>query len=127
MSWSRTATLICLAVYWAALFVGTHIPGGHLEDINTNDKLLHFLGYCGLAFLLTLATRSHGTPLLPGMLVVAVTLAGYAAFDEWSQSFVPRRTSEVGDWVADMAGSLVGMIFGCLVVFVSGRSTPRRL
>ena len=35
---------------------------------------------------------------------------GYGALDEWHQSFVPGRDASVGDWVADSAGVILGLV-----------------
>ena len=35
---------------------------------------------------------------------------GYGALDEWHQGFVPGRDASVGDWVADSAGVILGLV-----------------
>ena len=35
---------------------------------------------------------------------------GYGALDEWHQSLVPGRDVSVGDWVADSAGVILGLL-----------------
>ena len=120
MKWFRTANLVCLAVYWLAMFTGTHLPAEALEGIPASDKTLHLLGYAGLAVLLTLAALPGVRPrpkLLAAVLLVLVT---YAAFDEWSQRFVRGRASELGDWYADVAGSLLGMVIAILASAAAG-------
>ena len=37
------------ALYWLALFTGTHIPAPKLPPIRINDKTIHFVGYGLLA------------------------------------------------------------------------------
>jgi VanZ family protein len=36
--------------------------------------------------------------------------AAYGVTDEWHQSFVPGRTPDVGDWLADAVGAAAGVI-----------------
>ena len=36
--------------------------------------------------------------------------AAYGATDEWHQSFVPGRETELGDWVADATGAAVALL-----------------
>ncbi|MBK9519708.1 MAG: VanZ family protein [Anaeromyxobacter sp.] len=73
------------------------------------DKLLHAGAYLVLAALLALGLR-HATGLGPRRAaLVAVLLASlYGVSDEVHQSFVPNRTADVADWVADVAGAVVG-------------------
>ena len=57
--------------------------------------------------------RHHSIPSPPHWAVICVG-ALYGATDEWHQAFVPRRAPDVGDWVAD----LVGVVLGYTVVVV---------
>lgn len=43
-----------LGVYWAALCVGTHLPGGLVGTPLVSDKTLHFFAYTGLSFLIAM-------------------------------------------------------------------------
>jgi len=74
------------------------------EGIAHVDKIAHFSVYGLLA---TLLCR-----LQPGWRGAAWGLAGASLFgmtDEWHQSFVPGRATDVGDWVADTAGAAVAV------------------
>jgi VanZ family protein len=42
-----------------------------------------------------------------GVLFVIMT---YGMVDEWTQNLVPTRSMEVGDWLADAAGGMAGLI-----------------
>ncbi len=44
------------------------------------------------------------------MLAVGVASA-FGASDEWHQSFVPGRSAELADWVADTAGAACAAMF----------------
>lgn len=64
------------------------------------DKVAHFSAYAVLGWLLAYgADRS-------GITMAWALIAGllYAASDEWHQSFVPGRSVEVADWIADALG-----------------------
>jgi VanZ family protein len=98
-----------LAVYWLAMFLGTHWPRFHLENFPSNtDKFLHFSAYAGLGFLLA-AYRSQKR--LLGLRqfaeIFALTIV-YAVADELLQIPV-GRDCEFLDGVADAAGSLTGL------------------
>ena len=115
----RNIALGTLAVYWMAIFVGTHLPNElpSLEQID--DKILHFGAYAGLAFLLVAAFKArrlrHGTLLLP-LAVAAI----YGCVDELSQKAVPGRQADVADWAADVLGAGVGVFaFGVLSLCIA--------
>jgi len=124
----RNIALGTLAVYWMAIFIGTHLPNDLPSLGEVDDKLLHFGAYAGLAFLLAAACTTlrlrHGTLLLP-MAVAAI----YGCIDELSQRAVPGREADVADWAADVFGAGVGVFaFGVLsfsIVKLSARpATP---
>ncbi len=69
------------------------------------DKVAHFGAYGLLGLLLAHAVRATGLPL-----AAAVALGWlYGASDEFHQSFVPGRSVELLDWVADALGVLAGV------------------
>ena len=87
------------------------------------DKILHF-GYFGiggalLAFI-SLAFRGElGKPLFFIFLALGMSVG---ALDEWHQSWVPGRTgSDLGDFIADSVGTLIGLLSAQQVwrVFIS--------
>ena len=75
-----------------------------------SDKVLHALAYGTLAALLYPALRTSGLAGRRAALLAAGLAALYGASDEWHQSFVPGRSSEVLDWVADVAGAAAGAL-----------------
>ncbi len=118
----RYLCLGTLALYWLVIFLGTHAPGGVSGLKVVNDKLLHFIAYLGLAFLLAAALTSlrvkHGTLLLP--LIVAIV---YGGIDEYTQGFVPGRHPDLADWFADVMGAGVGVLLFSAVNFARRRYT----
>ena len=104
----RRIAIILLSIYWLALFVGTHIP---LRKIGLpgNDKLLHLLAYGGLAFLLAWAVAG-ARPTWRSILAVLLVVSTYGIVDELTQSLIPSRSSDLGDWIADVAGALFGLV-----------------
>lgn len=94
--------MIALAAYWLALFTGTHLP--KVPDVLPvlNDKAKHFVGYFGLTILLCYVGTS--TDLVPRFRRVAVIALSYGIVDELTQLFVPGRSAEFLDFVADACG-----------------------
>ena len=114
----RRAFVAALAVYWLALFIGTHAPSPSLEPAVPNqDKVLHVVAYAGLAFLLSGVNIGRGRHSTRWTTEVFVIVAFYGMLDELTQSFVPGRFAEVLDWVADAVGALLGI--GLFAVFSS--------
>jgi VanZ family protein len=71
------------------------------------DKLLHTIEYVGLAVLLFRAFDGEGLDWRRSAILTVVLVSAYGASDEWHQSFVPLRSSDVFDWLTDtFAGGL---------------------
>jgi VanZ family protein len=68
------------------------------------DKLEHFSVYGLLATLLVRLGRGSRAVWLA---LLAASL--YGASDEWHQSFVPGRTCDVFDWLADTTGAALAI------------------
>lgn len=107
--------IILLVFYWPAIFILTHIPMVSIPmwviQTNTNDKILHYLVYLILVFLLWLAINPNekvnwGRTSVWWVLLVVVW---YGVFDEWLQSYV-GRSCDIADFLADLAGTLTGLI-----------------
>jgi VanZ family protein len=72
------------------------------------DKALHASGYAGLAVLVARACAGEGWSWGVAWLLGTLAASAYGASDEFHQSFVAGRDSEVLDWVADTVGGAVG-------------------
>lgn len=70
------------------------------------DKVIHALLYTVLGAAFAWGRRRSGWAPPHTALIALGSL--YGALDEWHQSFVPGRTPEVGDWVADTVGVILG-------------------
>jgi VanZ family protein len=99
----------CLAVvWWALIFVATHIPLHLPGPVSALDKYQHAAAYLGLAVLLCAAYESWRPRREWGYLGVFLAAAAYGALDEWTQSFVGRQ-SDLLDWFADLGGAALGV------------------
>jgi len=90
------------------------------------DKLLHTAEYGGLAFLLCRAWRGEGFRGRTATLLAVLLASLYGASDEWHESFVPLRTPDVLDWLADTLGSAIGAVAFIASVRVSGSFRRRK-
>ena len=75
------------------------------------DKGVHGLLYLVLGFLAVRALLSRRAPVWQ-LLVLLVAVLIFGALDEVHQRFIPGRTADPRDWVADAVGSVVGMAAG---------------
>ncbi len=97
-----------LVLYMAGIFYASSLsqpplpPGG--------DKPWHLLAYVGLAVLVVRAMAA-GLPrrIAPATAAWSIAIGiAYAMSDEFHQAFVPGRTADVRDLVADALGVIVG-------------------
>jgi VanZ family protein len=74
------------------------------------DKLAHAIEYAGLGFFVARAARRCWPDRSPFRLfAVAVWIAGaWGVIDEIHQAFVPGRSADVFDVVADALGAMIG-------------------
>lgn len=95
-----------LVAGWAAvIFAGSAMPG---SSIPGGYSVYGHLGeYFVLGALVALAT---GGGTRTTVLFALAFCALYAASDEFHQAFVPMRTPDPLDWLADMAGATVGAV-----------------
>jgi len=100
-------------LYAAAIISVSSIPdlSGPELPVIPFDKTAHILEYCGFG-LLTIRGAAHFLHKFSARLLYLFSLtvvAGLGAFDEWYQSFVPGRSSDIRDFLADFAGGLLAI------------------
>jgi VanZ family protein len=106
-----------LALAFAVVVVvGSSLPSSRLPDLGGGyaDKLLHFLEYAVLGYLVTRGWgpgRPTSNSTLGGWFSV-VALLVFAALDEFHQHWIPGRSVEFWDWTADAAGTITGFVLG---------------
>jgi VanZ family protein len=96
-------------VFWPLLVAVTiffassqeHVAAPEIVNI---DKVAHFAVYGLLA---TLLVRLGHRPRAIWLALLATSL--YGASDEWHQYFVPGRSCELGDWIADTIGGALAI------------------
>ena len=91
--------------------------------MGVSDKVEHFTAYAGFALTILwglaggrLSAMSWGTAL--GAVAVASV---YGVTDELHQYFVPGRSCDVRDWMADTSGAAIAVILGLLVTTILRR------
>jgi VanZ family protein len=93
-------------VQLVAVIAGSLVPGRMVPSVvGEHDKWAHFAGYLLLGFLPLAGARS---PKLGIVLALAAIPLGGAL--ELGQHFVPGRTPDFADALANSCGALVGMV-----------------
>ena len=113
------------STFWSSLFLlwgivlwllsDGPIPTHGGPDLPGLDKILHFGYFFGGAGLLSAALYlSHrnrtGLSWRRLVITVVIVLATVGALDEWHQSWIPERSGNDFDWLADVAGALTGAL-----------------
>lgn len=94
------------ALWAAAIFAVSSVPGSNVPG--RFGYLAHFVEYGVLGALLAVGLGRRRDPV--GRALVAIALASaYAVTDEIHQFFVPGRSTDPLDWLADTAGALVAV------------------
>ncbi len=96
-------------ILWGGMIlVATSLPGSALPSppiVLGVDKVVHATLYGVLGWLVARAVegRGWGTWAMMGL-----AMATFAAADEWHQQWIPGRSTDAFDWVADVAGAMAG-------------------
>ena len=109
-----------LGLYWLFIFILTSIPGNQIPKLfGVSDKIKHFGAYFVLAILLNFTLYVQNRfPLLSkkSFYFAFLFTLMYGIIDEVHQIFIPGRSFDWWDLVADVVGSLLGILFVKLVI-----------
>ena len=101
------------ALLYALLIIGlSSIPGSSYPNVRllSYDKVIHFTEYAIFGVLISRVLVVKFTSFWALLVAVVLIAALFGAADELYQRLIPGRDASVGDWVADVAGSLVGSL-----------------
>ncbi len=100
---------MALPIAWMALiFALSSVPGKRVPVPRRWDKVAHGVEYAVLGFLAHRALRATGMAPSRAFAIAVVGSAAFGVSDEWHQSFVPMRSVEAADAIADACGGLAG-------------------
>lgn len=104
-------------ILWMAfVLVMTSWPQLDLSPLsNGGDKVAHFGAYAVMGLLTRRALGTSTGPVRP-VLVVVATIAVLGLLDELHQAWIPGRSTELADWIADTSGGLVGSLVAPLLL-----------
>ena len=101
-------------ILWAGLiFFVSSLPSESIQKIGVSfdDFILHTIEYSIFGFLLSRAFLKENYQ-LNWKINIMIILIGvlYGLSDEFHQSFVPGRYTELSDFIADSSGVMIGLI-----------------
>lgn len=84
-------------------------------EIASLDKAVHAVLYAVLAAIVSVGMRRSGKPVTPWAqcFIPILFVAAYGVTDEVHQLFVPNRTFDIGDWLADVSGAALVQAWLC--------------
>ena len=101
------------ALAWAGvILLLTSVPGQAVPNVGIPylDKVVHLAMYGVLGALLARAAADAPSPARLSLLLFGA-VAMFAAADEWHQRFIPDRSQDRYDWLADMVGAGAALTF----------------
>lgn len=118
----RRLTLAAPLIWMAVIFAGSSVPGKRMPMPGRWDKVAHFTEYAVLGFLAARALREKGLAPPRALALAAFACLAWGVTDEIHQSFVPNRSVEAKDALADALGGLAGAALAVSVSRGAGRS-----
>jgi VanZ family protein len=114
----RSRTWFIAAIFWFAVLFALSsqsrlLPPG--PDFQGVDKIHHaaYFTLGGALIFLGLRFQWPGWSFLATTALTILACSAGGAFDEFHQSFVPNRSgNDIGDWMADTLGGLLGSLLG---------------
>lgn len=120
ISRKKKVIIIPLLIYWPTLFVLAHIPIPQLvRKAGVSDKIIHFVAYLALVFLLWFAIGSDRKVTWRRATAwwVLLVMVCYGVIDELLQGVVVGRSCDAMDFLADLVGVLTGLIIFAFFTF----------
>ena len=117
--------LTCLLVYWPGLFILTHIPVPDIaRQSGMSDKIMHMLAYLVLVSFLwhTISPHCRVNWKKAKVWLILALMVWYGAIDEYLQSRI-GRSADVADFLADLGGTLLGLVMLTVLPFWPGALT----
>ena len=99
--------IYCLFIYWLSDQSSLKTPIDFGFDFQ--DKLYHDGAYFIMGLLAWRSFKHRiGSPIILALLIIAFCSL-YGLSDEWHQSFVVGRESDIADWAADTSGAVLAI------------------
>jgi len=116
---ARRRIYLTLLILWVAVtFLLTSIPNPRFEvPFAYADKVAHFGVYGIMGFLCALWRRESGSTAIGAALTALAFVALVGAVDEIHQDWIPGRSMELFDWLADTTGGGAGALVSAFLPY----------
>jgi len=121
----RRWLLLALILFWVAAVIASHTPQDRLPELPANGKVLHVVGFFGLATILSLVLATYGKTGWRQDVLVLLVMTAYAALDEGTQPFF-HRNGCVADVILDASASMLALMTWCFASWVLRALIRRR-
>jgi VanZ family protein len=101
------AVLWAILIYFLSTTSSDNLPKFNLLSI---DKIGHLLFYAVLTFWLLWAVRKNAVYNIVSALLAASVAGLYGVALEWVQAFLPHRSFDYADMLANFAGCFLGLL-----------------
>ena len=119
----RYVLLVLLVLLWAGAFTLTHLPPGNVPKFHAGDKVLHTVGFAGLASAFGVTLLSFGVPRRRRLMWLLAVMLAYGAIDEWTQPWF-GRSCDIIDWLHDAAGIVIAAGVVETFAWIVGKQQP---
>lgn len=114
---ARNRLYLVLLLLWVSFtFFLTSLPKAEMPvQFRFADKVAHLAIYSVMGVLCGLWRRSSGGSGRRAVLEALLFIAAAGAVDEIHQYWIPGRSTEMGDWIADLLGGGAGGAFSIVL------------
>lgn len=103
----------------SGIFIVSSIPQAALPPLQFDfvDKIIHFAVFFifGLSLIVAFYPEHQGQSTFKLVTLILIIGLFYSAMDEFHQFFVPGRSCDIFDWIADSIGIVTSLIFRGLI------------
>ena len=114
---ARKRIYLSALIAWVALTLAlTSVPNPEISvSLPYADKAAHFFFYGVMGFLCAMWRRESGAGVPAATMAGVLFATGVGALDEFHQAWIPGRSMELLDWIADAAGGGFGALFSAFL------------
>ncbi|MCS7054372.1 MAG: VanZ family protein [Ignavibacterium sp.] len=109
-----------LLIHWITIIILTSLPSDSLPSSGLDDKIEHIIAYFVLSFFIYFNFYYQDRHLILrkySFLFTILFASLYGAVDELHQLFIPGRSCDFLDWVADFIGVIIGSLSARLLLY----------
>ena len=118
---SKKAFRFFFGLYFLVAVILLTLPGEKIGMLNIDDKILHIVGFSGLAFF---AINALKKPTLGICLIIIISGTVFGGSTELMQETIVGRTASIYDVLANGVGMVIGSIASVQFLLFVNRRKP---